>query len=264
MTGGLERRENLVLRQAERWRPPHLAPPTTAVGRLGFAVRKFLDLQFGSIWRDVAAELGRPHGRVLDVGCGAQPFRALLHPSDEYLGIDIAAADEQFGYRVPDAIYYTGDRWPVDDASVDLVLCTETLEHVREPGVFLDEAARVARPGARLLLTVPFAARWHFIPHDYWRYTPSSLDMLLRARGWGGVAVYARGNEVTVACYKAMALILPLLAPTSRGAGAVAQRALGLLLSPVLVALAAAANLSLAGRGGADCLGYTVAATRVR
>ncbi|HEY0779296.1 MAG TPA: class I SAM-dependent methyltransferase [Gemmatirosa sp.] len=259
----LRRRDNLVERQAERWRPPHLAPPATAVQRLGFAVRRFLDLQFGSIWLDLSSELGRSYGVVLDVGCGAQPFRSLVGASNRYLGIDIEQADEQFGYRISDAIYYSGDRWPVDDASVDLILCTETLEHVREPAPFLAEAARVARPGAQLLLTVPFAARWHFIPHDYWRYTPSSLALLLRAQGFGDVAVYARGNAVTVACYKAMALILPLLVPTAGGGAAIAQRAAGIVLSPVLLVLGAVGNASLRGRGGADCLGYTVTATRV-
>ncbi len=260
--GWLRRRENMVVRAAERWRPPHLAPPTTAFGRITFVARRFLDLQFGSIWQDLSAELAPPYGAVLDVGCGAQPFRSLVGPGNRYLGIDIEQADQQFGYRVPDAIYYSGDRWPVADASADLVLCTETLEHVREPAPFLAEAARVVRPGGRLLLTVPFAARWHFIPHDYWRYTPSSLDLLLRDSGFDHVAVYARGNAVTVACYKAMALILPLLAPTSGGVVALAQRALGVCLSPMLLALAGVGNLSLRGRGGADCLGYTVTAAR--
>lgn len=259
----LTRRENLAERRSERWRPPHLAPPATGVQRLAFALRRYLDLQVTSVWQDLAAELGIPHGTVLDVGCGAQPYRALVHQADRYVGIDIIESRDQFGYQVPDAIYYSGDTWPVNDASVDLILCTETLEHVRDPGRFLAEAARVARPGAQLLLTVPFAARWHFIPHDYWRFTPSSLGMLLRAQGFGDVAVYARGNAVTVAAYKVMALILPLLVPTSRGLAAFAQRALGLALAPLLLVLALVGNLSLRGRGGADCLGYTVTGTRV-
>ena len=239
------------------------SPSRTATARFAAAVRRFLDLQAGSIWRDLAAELACPHGTVLDVGCGAQPYRPLVNSRDRYIGIDIAAAREYFGYEVPDTLYYAGDAWPVDDASADLVLCTETLEHVREPGVFLKQAARVTRPGGTLLLTVPFAARWHFIPHDYWRYTPSSLRYLLEQHGFTDVAVYARGNHVTVACYKAMALILPLLMPANKGplAGALLRLG-GLLLSPLLLALAIIANLSLRGRGGDDCLGYTALATR--
>ena len=90
-------------------------------------------------------------------------------------------------------------------------------EHVPEPGAFLAEASRCLRPGGRLLLTVPFAARWHYIPHDYWRFTPSGLERLLSAAGFRDAAIYARGNSLTVACYKAMALMLPLLLPQQQG-----------------------------------------------
>lgn len=227
------------------------------------AVRRFFDPQAGSIWRDVEVELGRPRGTVLDVGCGAQPYRSLLHPADHYIGIDTADASAHFGYAAPDTLYYSGDRWPVADGAVDLVVCTETLEHVRDPRPFMAEAARVTKRGGGILLTVPFSARWHFIPHDYWRFTPASLRDLLEQHGFAGVAVYARGNALTVASDKAMALIRPLVLPVGRGPlAASAVRVAGLLLSPVLLGLAVIANLSLRGRGGDDCLGYTVIATR--
>ena len=257
----LLRRQNMVHRTAERWRPPLFTADVTPIARVVAALRRCLDLQAGSIYRDLKAELARPHGLVLDVGCGAQPYRSLIHPQDRYLGIDIAASRDYFGYDVPDTIYYDGDTWPVTDASVDTILCTETLEHVRDPGAFLAEAARVAKPGATLLITVPFSARWHFIPHDYWRYTPSSLKNLLEAHGFSDVAVFARGNEITVACYKWMALILPLIMPTGKTPIAAALlRLIGLLFSPLLLILAVVANLSLLGRGGDDCLGYTAVA----
>lgn len=254
----------MTKRQKDSWSPPLFeGPATTTRATFTAALRRFFDVQGGSIWRDLEAELGRPRGTVLDVGCGAQPYRSLVHPDDRYIGIDIVAAKTDFGYDAPDTIYYSGDVWPLADASVDLVLCTETLEHVREPAVFLAEAARVAKRGGAILITVPFSARWHFIPHDYWRFTPSSLRDLLEAQGFSDVAVYARGDQVTVACDKAMGLIRPLLLPTGHGAlAANALRLLGLLFSPVLVVLAVVANLSLRGRGGDDCLGYTVVARR--
>ena len=64
------------------------------------------------------------------------------------------------------------------------------MEHVPEPAGFLAEASRCLRPGGRLLLTVPFAARWHYIPHDYWRFTPSALERLLSAAGFDRIAIY--------------------------------------------------------------------------
>jgi SAM-dependent methyltransferase len=256
-------RQNQVTRENEAWQPPPLVPGKGRVGEIAASARRFLDLQAGSIWRDLQGELQEARGVVLDIGCGAQPLRPLLSADVAYIGIDIAASEERFGYRTSDTRYFEGKRWPVDDGSVDLAFATETLEHVDDPAQFLSEAYRVLRPGGRLVLTVPFAARWHFVPYDYWRYTPSGLDILLRAAGLADVRVYARGNAVTVACYKDMALILPLLLPQSgSGRERMVRRVAGVAASPLLFGLAAVANLSLRHDGGDDCLGYTAFAVR--
>ncbi len=143
------------------------------------------------------------------------------------------------------------------------MLCTETLEHVLDPLGFLAEAKRSLRPGGRLILTVPFAARWHYVPFDYWRFTPSGLKHLLSESGFTEVEVYRRGNALTVACYKVIALILPLLMPRREGPlPRWALRAGGVVLSPLLAASVLVARLSLLRDGGDDCLGYTVLARR--
>jgi SAM-dependent methyltransferase len=257
-------RTNLVERQSESWRPPSFQRVTTPMARLAAAARRFLDLQAGSIWNDLAELLPRSQGVVLDVGCGAQPYRHLLSPRATYQAIDYSGADRHFGYSMPDTTYYQGDRWPIPDGSVDVILCTETLEHVPEPSVFLDEAFRCVRPGGHLLLTVPFAARWHYIPHDYWRFTPSGLKRVLSAAGFEHVAVFARGNALTVACYKVMALMLPLLIPQQKGfLKRRLLQACGVLTLPILAVLAGIGTLSLKGKGGDDCLGYTAVAYKL-
>ncbi len=256
-------RPNLAERSGDSWRPPALEPGRSPLGRVVAGLRRFFDLQAGSVWNDVAAEVGTASGKVVDVGCGAQPYRALLPAGTTYVGLDIADAEANFGYAAPDTIHFDGGSWPAGARDADFVLCTEALEHVLEPRTLLAEAHGALRPGGRLLLTVPFAARWHFVPHDYWRFTPSSLKHLLEGAGFRDVVVLARGNEVTVACYKAMALLLPLLLPQNVGpAKAWGLRLLGSPTIPLFVALAVAANLSLRGKGGDDCLGYTVTAVR--
>jgi SAM-dependent methyltransferase len=254
---------NLAERERDRWRPPALEPGRTPLGRLAARVRRFFDLQAGSVWNDVAASVASARGKVVDVGCGAQPYRSLLPAETTYVGLDVDQAEAHFGYAVPDTIHFDGGAWPAATHDADLILCTEAMEHVLEPRALLSEAFGALRPGGKLLLTVPFAARWHFVPHDYWRFTPSSLKHLLTQAGFTDVVVWARGNEVTVACYKVMALLLPWLMP--QGAPplkALALRLAGLPSVPLFIALAGVANLSLQGRGGDDCLGYTVTATR--
>jgi SAM-dependent methyltransferase len=252
---GSSDRENFALRSSEHWRPPAFRQPRTRWDRLLAAGRRQLDLQAASIWRDLKLELASARGAVLDVGAGAQPYRPLLPAAARYRAIDVAVARDAFGYDLPDTEYFEGEHWPVEDGSIDVVLATEALEHVPEPAVFLDEARRVLRPGGRIVLTVPFAARWHYIPHDYWRYTPSSLQNLLGAAGFGEVVVHARGNEVTVACYKLMALALPALLPPE--GGITARRIAAALTLPMVAVAALVAHASLRGDGGVDCLGWT-------
>lgn len=164
---------------------------------------------------------------------------------------------------MPGTVYFEGDRWPVEDGTADVILCTEVLEHVFDVQTFLAEGQRCLRRGGTLLLTVPFAARWHYTPHDYWRFTPSSLNLLLSEAGFVDVRVYQRGNPITVAAYKCMAVLLPIILPqTNRLAPRVALLLPGVLAIPVLAALALIAQLSLALDYGDDCLGYTLVATK--
>ncbi len=249
----------MITREAEDWKPPVFRQPKSPVDRAIARARRLLDLQAASCWNDLVPLLGDAHGDVLDVGAGAQPYRPLLPKDARYRAIDVKLAEEGFGYDMPDTEYFEGEVWPVEDASVDVVLATETLEHVPDPSGFLAQARRVLRPGGRLILTVPFAARWHYIPHDYWRYTPSSLDNLLTAGGFDEVRVTARGNETTVAAYKVMALILAGLFPPGGGFGP--RRVLAFLLLPALFVLALVGQASLRGEGGVDCLGWTLTAS---
>jgi len=253
----------MLYRTAETWRPPLFAQPRGRWSSGKAALRRFLDLQAGSIWRDLKDVLPRVTGTIVDVGCGAQPYRSLLPPGAKYIGIDSSAAKDHFGYEVPDTLYFAGDRWPIADASVDFVLCAETLEHVPDSREFLGEAFRCLTPGGTILITVPFAARWHFIPHDYWRFTPSGLDWLLQNCGFVNTRVYARGNAFTVACYKVMALLLRLVLPqTEKIPLRLTLQVLSVPFLPLLVFLAMLANFSLAGNGGDDCLGYTTISER--
>lgn len=67
----------------------------------------------------------------------------------------------------------------VSDKSFDSIICTQVLEHVRNPFKAIDELHRVLRPGGRLIITVPFLNNYHMAPHDYWRYTEYGLKTCL-------------------------------------------------------------------------------------
>jgi SAM-dependent methyltransferase len=228
-------------------------------------LRSLADLQLGSIRRDLAQLLPQAAGTLADVGAGAQPFRDLVRSQVRYVAVDIEESEARFGYRAPDTRYFTGSVLPLADGEADTVLCTETLEHVREPLAFLGELRRILAPSGYLVLTVPFAARWHFVPEDYWRFTPSGLTHLLNEAGFHEVRIYPRGGALAVAGYKMLGLILLLLAGSGgRGATAMLARLVGILVLPGAALAAAMGHIGLAFPGSAeDTLGYTVLARAV-
>lgn len=252
----LRRRNEADRPAADRWRPV----PCTDITPL----RRLFDLQAGTIWADLRRLLPYVSGTLVDVGCGAQPYRRLLPTGAHYIGIDTAEAGSAFGYQMPDTQYYDGSVWPLVTASADVVLATETLEHVQDPKLFVTEAARVLKPAGTLILTVPFAARWHFIPHDYWRFTPSGLQTVLTQADFVDIQVYARGNELTVACYKLLALLLRVVMPQghSRAFALMIQGTVGIVAFPIFLLVVLIAQASLRLGSGDDCIGYTAIANK--
>jgi SAM-dependent methyltransferase len=69
---------------------------------------------------------------------------------------------------------------PFSDASMDVVLITQVLEHIPDPIAVIDEIRRVLKPGGTLLLSVPSIFPQHGSPGDYWRYMPQGLEWILR------------------------------------------------------------------------------------
>jgi SAM-dependent methyltransferase len=112
--------------------------------------------------RVVAGRLGELRGkRVLDVACGLGQWLDLLHERGARVsGIDISErAIAHCRAQFPDGDFRAGpaETLPFADASFDLVTCMGSLEHfVDKPGA-LREMARVAAPGAKLLILVPNA-----------------------------------------------------------------------------------------------------------
>jgi len=257
-------RFNQLERHDEQWHVPSFNAVNSRKDRFIFFLRRLLDFQAASKYTDLKILLPQTSGNVLDVGCGAQPYRHLFPDHAVYQAIDHATAESDFGYKTPDTIYYSGDQWPVPDRSQNFILSTETLEHVDEPVHFLKEAERVLKPTGQIILTVPFAARWHYIPHDYWRFTPSGLALSLQKAGFDDIREYCRGNHLTIAAYKVLALFLTALFPAKPSFfRRLFSVALMLMLTPILMSLSFVGHLSLRCKTADDTLGYTVIATRL-
>lgn len=239
--------------------PPNLPPGKTWAGRGLFALRGMADLQVASVRRQLKPWLSMQAGSVLEIGCGAQPYRHFLGPSCTYQGLDWDGAQTHFGYHAPDTVYYADGDFPFEDESFDSVFHTEVLEHVFAKEHFLRECRRVLKPSGEMFFTVPFQARYHYIPHDFWRFTAAGLERILSDAEFAWVQVRPRGNDITVAAYKTLSVAYRWLR------GGVVGKALGVLAAPVALIALAVGQISLRlGVGSTDdCLGYAVSARRV-
>ncbi len=120
-------------------------------------------LGFGNeerIRREVLARIKvEPGSLVVDVGCGTGASRAAFEPSVNYLGVDISlnmlrrARSKCIKQGWPAHFVQAGiEALPLRGAKADLILAMGVLQHLRNPGLALQEMARVAAGKARLLL----------------------------------------------------------------------------------------------------------------
>ncbi len=98
-----------------------------------------------------------PAARVLEVGSGAHGLIFFLGFRNA-IGVDpladtYRALFPQWQRRAKTLRAY-GEALPFDDASFDLVLCDNVIDHAERPGAILEEIARVLRPRGTLYFSV--------------------------------------------------------------------------------------------------------------
>jgi len=131
---------------------------------------------------------------VLDVGCGTGLL--LRHMNDAAIGLDInpwsvAKAKERTQKQVVRA---DAEALPFQDSVLDIVVCTETLEHLPNPVGALKEMNRVLKKNGKIIGSVPhphigwklrFLSSTH--PHDepfHNNYTRSQVQTMLHSAGF--------------------------------------------------------------------------------
>lgn len=150
-------------------------------------------------------------GEALDLGCGDGRLGAELR-ADTVVGADVSAlALERARGRLARVERIAPDEpLPFADGSFDLVLCAETLEHVRDVQLLLSEVRRVLRPGGTLAVSTPAHSRlsalrlvasgWEsefqpLSPHLRF-FTRRSLAHLLGDMGFGVASLRRRAGSL--------------------------------------------------------------------
>ncbi len=115
-------------------------------------------------WSTVVDLLRRYRGGILvDVGCGqGKDVPPYAEGFDWYVGIDREARASWRGRASPSRAFLVGDagHLPLRPGAADAVMALWLAEHLRSPGAFFREAARILRPRGGLVLLTP--NRWNY------------------------------------------------------------------------------------------------------
>jgi ubiquinone/menaquinone biosynthesis C-methylase UbiE len=145
---------------------------------------------------------------VMNAGAGEGSFSRLL------LGITgvsrLVELDPGYRLRTPTAIdprqmfvAASLTNIPLVDASCNLILCSEVLEHIEHDGVALDELSRVLAPGGWLLISVPTPPAVFDPAHVRQGYKLEELSAMLDGRGFEVI-------EIGLCMYAAFKIIMRL------------------------------------------------------
>jgi len=240
----------------EQFQPISNTRDESVIGYFKFYGRMLLDFQILTIFKDIRKQLPYYSGNILDIGCGQSPYRFLLNSENtKYFGIDIVDA-EKFDYFNEQIIPFDGLNIPFENESMNHIICTEVLEHVEKYQELVNEIYRTMKTGATGIITVPFSARYHYIPWDYFRYTPSSLKTIFQ--NFSSVDISPRGTDISVIGNKLVVLFFRNLIP--KNIFKFILLPLWILLLPVLAVYILIAHISLIFNLGSeiDPLGYTI------
>lgn len=99
-----------------------------------------------------------PQSLILEIGCGAGNVIEHLQSAKRF-GVDLsfrmaARSRERLNGRIS-VLQADGQRLPFSSNAFDGILCTEVLEHIENPDLVLAEIHRVAKPQARIALSIP-------------------------------------------------------------------------------------------------------------
>ena len=148
-------------------------------------------------------------GLVLDVGSG---------PFDTAQG-EGGASYHRFFKKQPEVkivpldlktgIDLEKDKLPYGDASVDMVLAFNVLEHIYNYRHLFSEIKRVLKPGGRVLGAMPFLVGYHPDPHDFWRYTSETLKKIFEENGFNRAMITLLGRGPVTAAFSQAEFLCP-------------------------------------------------------
>jgi SAM-dependent methyltransferase len=160
-------------------------------------------LEKESIFRGLCNAQKYFKGRILDLGCGDQPYARLAGRGNlEYIGVDRSLEHSPLPDVCADSL-----KLPFRDSSFDTILSTQVIEHVSDPSEMMREISRVLKPCGHVIMTAPQAWPLHEEPRDFFRYTRYGLQILAQRHALEIVYIHERGGGVLALAQLANAML---------------------------------------------------------
>ncbi len=104
--------------------------------------------------------------KILDIGCGEKPFESMFL-NCEYIGIDFT----KDGTKADHIVDLNHESIPYGDEEFDVVIASESMEHIFNNLNVVSEIKRVVKKGGYIYMSTPFMFQEHGSPYDFFRFT---------------------------------------------------------------------------------------------
>lgn len=143
------------------------------------------DGYFDSVRKEIQPLLPKKMDRVLEVGCGSGATLQWLKSEMGCSWVGGVELTEDAAGRAKKRLdfFLEGNiekiELPIENASLDLILCLDVLEHLVDPWLVVKRLSLLLKPGGALIVSLPnICHRDVLIPllrHDRWDYEPSGI-----------------------------------------------------------------------------------------
>ena len=136
--------------------------------------------------------------KVLDLGCGSQPFKSKLEALGlQYYSADVVAIE---GVEIDYILNFSTRISETDINSVkfDFIICSEVAEHIPEWDFFFSNLNLITKKDSVILLSSPFIYFLHEVPHDYFRATPFAYEYYAAKYSFGVIEIEKAGDYYDV------------------------------------------------------------------
>jgi SAM-dependent methyltransferase len=140
--------------------------------------------------RSMAVGCDQKGKKIIDIGAGDCQYKGYFRKA-QYFSQDIQE-------NLPGTVDYLGQMDTLPSNFFDYVLCTQVLEHLKEPSKAFKNFYRILKKGGKVFLTTHMAFEEHLAPSDYFRFTRYGLKYLAQSNGFRVEKITPQGGRFIV------------------------------------------------------------------